>query len=160
MQVGKIRSELGWEGDVVENVPEDFNYEKIECWMQGVRDFIKYIKRGYTRPTHLAAIDLRNQRISKDEAQAMIRQFEGRRPPSLDLFLEYVGLSEQEFYMIATSHQVSLKFESSALRQGEKTRITTNGCEATGSLLLKLRLKWVVGLKLVQAVDLRACAAG
>ena len=77
MQVGKIQSELGWQGDVVENVPEDFNYEKIECWMQGVRDFIKYIKRGYTRPTHLAAIDLRNGRISKEEAQAMIRQFEG-----------------------------------------------------------------------------------
>ena len=31
MQVGKIRSDLGWQGDVVENVPEDFNYEKIEC---------------------------------------------------------------------------------------------------------------------------------
>ena len=28
MQVGKIRSELGWQGDVVENVPSDFNYEK------------------------------------------------------------------------------------------------------------------------------------
>ena len=65
--------------------------------MQGVRDYIKYIKRGYTRPTHLAAIDLRNQRISKEEAQAMIRQFEGRRPPSLDLFLDYVGLTEEEF---------------------------------------------------------------
>ena len=75
--------------------------------MQGVRDFIKYIKRGYTRPTHLAAIDLRKERISKEEAEAMIRKFEGRRPPSLDLFLEYVGLSEEEFYTIAVGHQVS-----------------------------------------------------
>ena len=122
MQVGKIQSELGWQGDVVENVPEDFNYEKIECWMQGVRDFIKYIKRGYTRPTHLAAIDLRNGRISKEEAQAMIRQFEGRRPPSLDLFLDYVGLDEEEFYTIAAGHQVSpWKFDASELRQGEST---------------------------------------
>ncbi len=106
-QVSVIQSELGWTGDVVENVPEEFNYEKIECWMQGVRDYIKYIKRGYTRPTHLAAIDLRNNRITKDEARAMIQQFEGKRPPSLDLFLEYVGLDEQEFYSIAMSHQVS-----------------------------------------------------
>lgn len=122
MQVQEIRSELGWQGDVVENVPEDFNYEKIECWMQGVRDFIKYIKRGYTRPTHLAAIDLRQQRLSKEEAEAMIRQFEGRRPPSLDLFLEYVGLKEEEFYSIATGHQVSpWQFDSSAIRQGEAT---------------------------------------
>ena len=122
MQVGKIRAELGWQGDVVENVPEEFNYEKIECWMQGVRDYIKYIKRGYTRPSHLAAIDLRNNRISKQEAQAMIMQFEGRRPPSLDLFLEYVGLEEEEFYAIATGHQVSpWQFDAAAIRPGDTT---------------------------------------
>ena len=122
MQVEKIRAELGWRGDVVENVPEDFNYEKIECWMQGVRDYIKYIKRGYTRPTHLAAIDLRNNRISQEEAQAMIKQFEGRRPPSLDLFLEYVGLEEEEFYAIATGHQVSpWQFDATVIRPGDTT---------------------------------------
>ncbi len=49
-----IMDELGWEGAPVENVPPEYNYEKVECYMQGVRDFIKYIKRGYTRPTHLA----------------------------------------------------------------------------------------------------------
>jgi hypothetical protein len=122
MQVEKIRSELGWQGDVVENVPEEFNYEKIECWMQGVRDYIKYIKRGYTRPTHLAAIDLRNKRISQEEARVMIKQFEGRRPPSLDLFLEYVGLEEEEFYAIATGHQVSpWQFDVAEIRPGETT---------------------------------------
>jgi len=70
----------------------------------------------------LAAIDLRNNRISKQEAQAMIMQFEGRRPPSLDLFLEYVGLAEEEFYAIAMSHQVSpWQFDPSATREGEAT---------------------------------------
>ena len=122
MQVGKIKQDLGWEGDIVENVPSEFNYEKIECWMQGVRDFIKYIKRGYTRPTHLAAIDLRNNRISQQDAEKMIKEYEGRRPKSLDLFLEYVGISEEEFYSIATSHQVSpWKFDVKELREGEKT---------------------------------------
>jgi hypothetical protein len=122
MQVEKIRSELGWQGDVVENVPAEFNYEKIECWMQGVRDYIKYIKRGYTRPTHLAAIDLRNKRISHEEAQVMIRQFEGRRPPSLDLFLDYVGLTEEEFYAIAIGHQVSpWQFDTTQIRPGDTT---------------------------------------
>tara|TARA_B100000674_G_scaffold455641_1_gene429570 strand:+ start:2667 stop:3917 length:1251 start_codon:yes stop_codon:yes gene_type:complete len=122
MQVAEIHKELGWKGDLVENVPENFNYEKIECWMQGVRDFIKYIKRGYTRPTHLAAIDLRNKRISKEEAEEMIKNYEGKRPPSLDLFLEYVGISEEEFYEIAISHQVSpWKFEKSKIMKGKAT---------------------------------------
>ena len=121
MQVSVIQNELGWKGDRVENVPENYNYEKIECWMQGVRDYIKYIKRGYTRPTHLAAIDLRNNRISQEEAKSMIREFEGRRPPSLDLFLEYVGLDEEQFYSIAIGHQVSpWQFDTSSIRSGDK----------------------------------------
>ena len=102
-----IGRELGWKGDEVENVPPQYGYEKIECYMQGVRDYIKYIKRGYTRPSHLAAIDIRNHRMTLEEAREMIQQYEGKRPPSLDLFLEFVGLSEEEFLQIAMSHQVS-----------------------------------------------------
>ena len=121
-QVGMIQQELGWQGDIVENVPSEYNYEKIECWMQGVRDYIKYIKRGYSRPTHLAAIDLRNQRITKEEAINMIKKFEGKRPPSLDLFLDAVGLDEDRFYTIAMGHQVSpWKFDPSAVEIGDKT---------------------------------------
>lgn len=102
-----IRRDLGWMGDEVENVPPQYGYEKIECYMQGVRDYLKYIKRGYTRPSHLAAIDIRNGRMSLGEAKSMVQEWEGRRPPSLDLFLEFVGLTEDEFTQIALTHQVS-----------------------------------------------------
>jgi hypothetical protein len=102
-----IQSELGWQGDQVENVPPQYRYEKIECYMQGVRDYIKYIKRGYSRPSHLVALDVRNERMKKEEGEHLIAAYEGRRPPSLDLFLSYVGLTEQEFLEIAMSHQVT-----------------------------------------------------
>ncbi|MGO8828778.1 MAG: N-acetyl sugar amidotransferase [Steroidobacteraceae bacterium] len=102
-----IERELGWQGDIVENVPPQYNYEKIECSMQGVRDYIKFIKRGYSRPSHLVAIDLRNNRLNKKEAESLVAAYEGRRPPSLDLFLSFVGLTEKEFLEIAMSHQVS-----------------------------------------------------
>lgn len=102
-----IQHELGWQGDEVENVPSDYRYEKIECYMQGVRDYIKFIKRGYSRPSHLVALDVRNNRISLDLGQHLIAAYEGKRPPSLDLFLEFVGLTEAEFLEIAISHQVS-----------------------------------------------------
>ena len=117
-----IMDELGWTGDEVENVPPEYKYEKIECYMQGVRDYIKYIKRGYTRPSHLSAIDLRHGKISKDEALKNIEDFEGKRPPSLDIFLEYVGLTEDEFYDIATSHKISpWQFDRSSISDGKKT---------------------------------------
>jgi N-acetyl sugar amidotransferase len=102
-----IQKELGWCGDVVENVPPEYRYEKIECHMQGVRDYIKYIKRGYSRPSHLVALDVRHGRIPKEAGAQMIEEYEGRRPPSLDLFLEFVGMTEAEFLEVAMSHQVT-----------------------------------------------------
>lgn len=102
-----IRRDLGWEGDEVEGVPPDYSHEKIECFLQGVRDYIKFVKRGYSRPTHLASIDVRNGRLSRDQAERIVDEYEGRRPASLDVFLEYVGLTEVEFVQVAASHAVS-----------------------------------------------------
>lgn len=102
-----IMDELGWQGDEVENVPPQYRYEKIECYMQGVRDYIKYIKRGYSRPSHLVAIDIRNGKMTRNEGQHLIEDYEGKRPPSLDIFLDFIGMKEEEFMEVAMSHQVS-----------------------------------------------------
>jgi len=117
-----IHDELGWEGDEVENVPSAYWYEKIECQMQGVRDYLKFIKRGYSRPTHLAALDVRHNRLDSYRDAAFVTEFEGRRPPSLDVFLELLGLSEAEFLEIATSHEVSPHhFDVDSVKQGVPT---------------------------------------
>jgi N-acetyl sugar amidotransferase len=116
-----IMDELGWVGDRVENVPGEYNYEKIECYMQGVRDFIKYIKRGYTRPTHLASLDIRHGRKTREEGAEMIQEYEGKTPPSLKIFLDFVGITEAEFYEIAKSHTISpWKWNAYEIKVGEQ----------------------------------------
>ncbi len=93
-----IMDELGWEGDQVEGMPPGmYDYEKIECHMQGVRDYIKYLKRGYSRVTQMTVLDIRNKRMTKDEADRLIAEYEGKKPPSLTIFLEYLGMDEKEF---------------------------------------------------------------
>lgn len=93
-----IQGELGWQGEQVEGMPPgEYPYEKIECYMQGMRDYIKYLKRGYSRVTQMTALDLRNGRITKERADALIEEYEGRKPPSLEIFLEYLGMTELEF---------------------------------------------------------------
>lgn len=120
-QVKIIQDELGWQGDEVENVPENYTYEKIECYMQGVRDYIKYIKRGYTRPTHLMSIDIRHDRMKRDEALELIKKYEGKKPKSLEIFLNFIGLTEKEFFDIAMSHQVSpWKFDMESTKNESK----------------------------------------
>lgn len=122
-QVEVIKSKLGWQGDEVENVPAEYDYEKIECYMQGVRDYIKYIKRGYTRPAHLGSIDIRNNRMDRDQAMSLISDYEGKRPASLDIFLKFIGLSEAEFLEIAMSHGVSpYEHEPAKIAPGKKLK--------------------------------------
>jgi len=95
----EIIKELGWQGDELEGIPESINKEfaKIECLMQGTRDYIKYLKRGYSRVTQLTNFEIRNNRMARDEAQEWIDNFEGKRPESLTVFLEYMGITEKEF---------------------------------------------------------------
>ena len=103
-QVEIIERELGWKGDQVEGMPWDkYPYEKIECYMQGMRDYIKYLKRGYSRVSQMVALDLRSGRISKEEGEELVANYEGRKPPSLDIFLDYVGLTEPEFNEIVNA---------------------------------------------------------
>jgi len=120
--VVQIRSELGWQGDEVEGLPFDrYPHEKIECYMQGVRDYIKYLKRGYSRVTQMTSLDLRNGRITKEEAEELIRNFEGRRPQSLKLFLEFLEMDEQEFNDIVKKTVVSPHEPDFNLPWGQKT---------------------------------------
>ena len=107
-QVAQIEKELGWQGDQVEGMPwDEYPYEKIECYMQGMRDYIKYLKRGYGRVTQMTALDLRNGQVSKDKADELIADYEGRKPPSLEVFLDYLQLTESEFNDIVTKTVVS-----------------------------------------------------
>jgi N-acetyl sugar amidotransferase len=105
-QVSLIKDELGWEEDLNAGIPPEYAYEKVECQMQGVRDYIKYIKRGSGRTAHLSAIDLRNGRITKEQAIKNINKYDGKRPANLDLFLKSVGLTEEEFDSVVKSHAV------------------------------------------------------
>ena len=106
-QVDIIRKELNWKGDEVEGIPKKYDYEKIECMMQGVRDYIKYLKRGFGRTAHLSSIDIRNKRLTREEGLEITKLHDGKKPRSLDLFLKLVNLDEDEFYDILENHIVS-----------------------------------------------------
>lgn len=121
-QTELIERELGWREEEVEGVPPQYGYEKIECMFQGVRDYLKYIKRGYARTSHLTSIDIRHGRMDRDKAMALVAEYEGRRPASLDLFLDYLGMGEEEFNQIAVSHLVSPhECDPAALPRGKAT---------------------------------------
>ena len=106
-QVEIIKSELNWKGDMVEGIPKEYDYEKIECMMQGVRDYIRYLKRGFGRTSHLTSIDIRNNRMKRSEAVELVKMYDGKKPKALDIFLNILDISEDDFYDIVEKHVVS-----------------------------------------------------
>jgi N-acetyl sugar amidotransferase len=105
-QVEIIKKELKWQGDDVEGIPPEYNYEKIECYMQGLRDYLKFIKRGFGRTSHLTSIDIRNGRMTREEAVKLIKAYDGKKPKALDFFLKMTQITEDEFYDYAFNHIV------------------------------------------------------
>jgi len=103
-----IKEKLGWKSDELECVPEELHAsgEKIECFMQGVRDYTKYCKRGYSRISQMIAFDIRNGRMTLEEAQKYY-PLEGRKPASLKILLEYLGLNEEIFNETVKHTEVS-----------------------------------------------------
>lgn len=97
-QVKIIQDKLDWKGDELEGTPDEANksFSKIECFMQGTRDYIKFLKRGYSRTSQNMADDLRKGIVDLDKAKEL-KKLEGKKPSSLELFLEYIGISEEDF---------------------------------------------------------------
>ena len=87
-QVNIIKELYGWKSDELEGVPDELNPygSKIECFMQGSRDYIKFLKRGYSRITQNSAELVKKGTITSDQARKLIEANEGEIPPSLDLF--------------------------------------------------------------------------
>lgn len=105
-QVEIIKKELGWKEDEIESGFSEDTYEKIECMFTGIRDYIKYLKRGFSRITHLTTLDIRHGRISREKAMELIKKFEGKKPRSLEVFLEYLEITEKEFNEIVMKHLI------------------------------------------------------
>lgn len=118
-----IQKNLGWKGDEVEGMPPDlYSYEKIECFMQGVRDYLKFLKRGYSRVTQMTALDIRNKRMSLEEANNLIKKYEGFKPQSLKIFMDYLNIDENELNEIVKNLVVPpFSPEWKEIKWGKKT---------------------------------------
>jgi len=99
-----IRKELDWRWDVVEGIPKSYGYQKIECMLYGMRDYLLFIKKGFGRTAHLVSIDIRNSGLSREEGLKLAEKYDGKRPASMDWFLDILGITEKQFMNIARKH--------------------------------------------------------
>ncbi len=91
-----LRDTYGWKETQMENTYK--RYKSVEDIMSGMHDFTCYLKRGYSRATEQASLDVRNGLMTRDEAFTVIRKHDPERPQALDYYLKVTGSTEAEFY--------------------------------------------------------------
>ncbi|MBI2030607.1 N-acetyl sugar amidotransferase [Candidatus Kaiserbacteria bacterium] len=91
-----LRDTYGWKETEMENTYK--RYKSVEDIMSGMHDFTCYLKRGFSRTTEQASIDVRNGLLTRDEAFTLIAEHEPERPDALDYYLKITGSTEDEFY--------------------------------------------------------------
>lgn len=67
----------------------------------GVHDYLKFIKFGYGRCTDHVCKDIRAGSMARGQAIELVRQYDHVKPRDLYRWLDYVGMSEDEFDRIA-----------------------------------------------------------
>lgn len=67
----------------------------------GVHDYLKWIKFGYGRCTDHACKDIRAGLITRADAVELVRRYDHVKPRDLARWLDYVGMSEDEFDRVA-----------------------------------------------------------
>jgi hypothetical protein len=76
-------------------------YTEIDDKIVPFHFYMTYIKFGIGRASYDAAQEVRNGKITREEATYLVKKFDGEFPERyLQEFLEYINISEAEFYRI------------------------------------------------------------
>lgn len=79
-------------------------YASLDDQLDGFHFYMAYIKFGIGRATFDAAHEIRDGHLMRDEGVALVHRYDGEFPKKyFDVFLEYTGLTENEFHRIVDS---------------------------------------------------------
>ncbi len=78
---------------------QTFNlHASIDDFFEGTHNYCKYLKFGYSRCTDHTSLEIRNHRMTRDEAIELIDKYEHlKRPKNLDHFLKFAQITEKDF---------------------------------------------------------------
>ncbi|HWH15244.1 MAG TPA: N-acetyl sugar amidotransferase [Miltoncostaeaceae bacterium] len=92
-------------GFEIADEPFDRTYRRMsnldDMHENGVHDWLKYVKFGYGRATDHVCKDVRAGLMTREEGIALVRRYDPVKPRDLVRWLEYTGMSEDEFDRIA-----------------------------------------------------------
>lgn len=73
-------------------------FSKIEDHANDVHDYLKFLKFGYGRGTDDCSMEIRHNRLSKNEGEILAKNYDKKIPRSLDFYLEFLKYKKKDFY--------------------------------------------------------------
>ena len=88
------------------------NYENIDEKLVGLHDYLKFVKYGFGRASDHACIDIRNNRLTRQEGLELVKKYDGKYPHyGINEFIKYSGMSKEEVDEVIASFTSSILFK-------------------------------------------------
>jgi N-acetyl sugar amidotransferase len=82
------------------------NYNDIDCFnYSDLHDYIKFLKHGYGKVVDHASREIRLKRMTRKDALNLVKKYIYKSPKNLDLFLNWIGITENSFNYIIDQHR-------------------------------------------------------
>ena len=101
MQHIQVCKDIGWKP--LDEAPKGswVDYENCDMKFIDLRENIKFLKYGYGRATDQLNIAIRNRRISRGDALAIVRNIDGDfSTDNRKEFCDYIGITEKYFMRV------------------------------------------------------------
>jgi N-acetyl sugar amidotransferase len=81
-------------------------YNDTDCWLYNdVHDYMKWLKHGYGKVLDHAVREIRLKQLTRKEAISLVQNYMNKPMQHLDLFLKWLGITENAFHFIADQHR-------------------------------------------------------
>jgi hypothetical protein len=119
-----IQKKYGWKAS---EKPFDRTYRTMsnldDRYENGLHDYLKYIKFGYGRGSDHASKDIRSGDMDRATGIEMVRKYDHVIPRDMKYWLDYVNMSEAEFWKIANSFRDPRVWRKNSKGEWEKDNI-------------------------------------
>lgn len=81
-------------------------YDHVDCYnFMDVHDHVKYLKHGYSKVTDHACREIRHGRLTREQAQSLVRHHEAQPMTHLGKFCEWLGVDDRALTFIFNQHR-------------------------------------------------------
>jgi N-acetyl sugar amidotransferase len=81
-------------------------YNDVDCWnYSDVHDYIKWLKHGYGKVLDHACREIRLRRMTREQGIDLVKEYQPRGPQNLQMFLDWLGITENAFHYIVDQHR-------------------------------------------------------